>query len=134
MSAAKRNHSFTGETPVCIIPLAEPVAEQMVAEKQKSKDWNKTDDLLEIRGYNGIARDLTKIGRSVCGNSCGIECALKLEYLDHPRSAEKHTSVEIMCGKRRCRNVGVVAVSAHVLKLARSQKILRKIKKVKKRR
>lgn len=124
-----QNYSSVEKTPICIIPLPGIAVDHMVAEQEKLKRWKKFDDLPETRSYNGIARDLNKIGRSACGNSCAIDCALKIEYPDYPRSPEQHVSLEITCGKRSCNNLGVVAVSAHVLKLTRSQKILRKIKR-----
>lgn len=120
--------------PACIVPLSEPAFECLVAEQKTQITSKGGSELLEWKIHRGIARDLNRIGQKACRSACLIDCALAIEYPNNPEHPEHSKAIEVNCNKQLCQNRGVLAVGAHVIKLARSQKILRKMKKITKKR
>jgi len=131
----KGNLSHQEEIPVRTVPLSEPAFERLVTEQKVRIPRKGEAELPEWKIHRGIARDLNRIGQKACRSSCAIDCALAIEYPNNPEHPEHGKAIEVSCKKKqRCKKMGVIAVSAHVIKLTPSQKILSKMKKVTKKR
>ncbi len=124
------------ERPTCEIALPHEIFVTLVNRQVDDlRHGRKADPFEENKAHSRLARTFDAIGKKACGSACAIECGLHIQPARHLFFEEQREAVEISCRKKRCKGVGVLAVSSHVLELIRPKKIApRKIRKAAKRR